>query len=193
MNAPHPLPVPPRSVEQIERELFQARNATLPPVPNIGALQAAVSHWTTEATLDPEHKPALQAAAQALREGNAAIAERGRHNLLIDNLTKELEQAQAARRMELIHQADATLQRAIDDYMHSSLQAARSLRRLIDAQRASSRVPGARHNLAHMRLGEFNIPQLQPISNQGTLGIAMMQGRAQWESMDDTTTQREAA
>ena len=179
------LPIPHRPPSQVERELAQARNAVLPPLPNIGALQAAVSHWTTEATLDPEHKPALQAACEQLRAANIAIAERGRHNLLVDNLTKELEQAQAARRLELATQADDNLGNAIGEYRSACLVAARALRTLLNAQHASAATPGAQSNISALRVELFAIPHLTPLSNHGTLGTAMLQGAVGFEQQHD--------
>jgi len=187
----NPTTIQHRPPSQIERELFQAKNTDLPPVPNIGALQAAVNHATTMATLDPLKRPELHEAVQALQQGHDAIAARGRHNTHLANLQRELDESVAARRIEAARRADDRLQQSVNEYKHACLVAARALRGVLNVQHQSAQVPGAASNISALRLEEFHVGHMWPMSWGGSLGAGMMQGRQSWE--DQPQPEREAA
>jgi hypothetical protein len=173
-----------RSPSQIERELnelkFKLQNQA--PLPSIPALEALVQKWTSRTVLDPIHRPDLYDATKALEAAQEVWAQRAKDNTTLSNLTRELDESIAQRRIEAARQADEQLQQAISEYQHACLIAARALRKVLHAQRQSSNVPGAQHNISALRVGGFNIPHLFGISNQGTLGSAMQQGLQAFES-----------
>lgn len=175
------LPIPHRPVSQIERDLFQLRNAPKPDIPNLGPLQAAVQHWTTQALINSAYQPQLIEADRKHREAIEVIAESGRRNSQINELDRELQEAVAADRIEKATAADEALSQAINEYKHAGLVAAKALRHLLNVQHQSQQVPGANHNLSSLRLNGFHIPHLYPISFQGSLGEAMTQGLQQFE------------
>jgi hypothetical protein len=171
-----------RPSQQIERELNELRRKLqFQELPSITVLEAAVQRWTSRTVLDAIHRPDLQQADQALREAQEMWAQRARDNTSLKLLENELSESIAARRIELATQADNNLSRAIGEYQAACLIAAKSLRQLLNAQHQSQQVPGAQSNLQHMRLDQFNIPHLIPMSWQGTLGHTMLQGTAQFE------------
>lgn len=170
---------PPNMIEQdINALKFKIQNE---PLPSIAVCQGEVHRWTTKAVLDDQFRADLWEATQALERAHAAWAARASDNTTLNTLAKELDESQAARRMELIRQADDNLNRAINEYQHNCLLAARALRTVLVAQHRSANTPGAQYNLDHLRLSQFHVPHLWPISFQGALGKGMIDGRQSWE------------
>lgn len=167
---------------QIERELQELRRKVqLVELPALTSLESEVLKQTTKAALDPNCRPDLHNACEALRKGQEVWANRAKDNTSIKLLENELNESMAAERMERIAVADEQLQQAIDQYQHAALAAAKSYRVLLNAQRVAGQTPGASYNLSPQLL-KFDVGFLHGISNQGTLGEAMRQGPVQFEN-----------
>ena len=175
-----------RPPSQIERELNQLRakiqNEQLPSIP---VLEAEVQRWTSKTVLDPIHRPDLYDATKAVEAAQATWAQRARDNTTLSNLTRELDESVAARRIEATNRADSRLIAAIGEYQHACLVAARAFRTLLNVQHQSRQCPGAQSNLSHLRLEQFHVPHLHPISFGGTLGESMLQGAVGFEQQND--------
>ena len=170
-----------RPVEQIARDLNALKAQRLTQLPNIEALELAVQRWTTEATLDEAFKEELRSAVNALRDAKSEWDNRAKLNTQIATMEMELSDAEFNTRRQLIETADRRLSTALDEYQHACLIAARSLRALMNASKQSAQVPGARFDLQHMRLHQFNLPSLMPMAWSGTLGLSMQAGLMPWE------------
>ena len=176
------LPIPHRVPSMIEREIaalrFKIQNEQLPSIP---VLEAEVQRLGARAVLDPALKPDLHLAVMAVRDAETQWVSRAKDNTLLKQLETELELSMMARRAEAIARADSRLNAAINEYQHACLVAARSFRGLLNVQHQSTKTPGASSNLSHLRLHQFHIPHLHPISFGGSLGESMMSGLQQFE------------
>jgi len=186
---------PHRVPSQIERDLqalrFKLQNEVLP---SLVVCQAEIQRLTTKTLLDDSFKPDLQLAVMALRDAQAMWSQRATDNTTLSNLTRELDESVAARRIEAVNRAQARLQISIDEYLHASRLMARTFRALLNAQYQAQQTPGVNTNLSNLRLSQMHIPHLYPMSFQGALGEGMMAGIQQFERDDGLTpTQRAAA
>ena len=183
MNQPT---IPHRAVSHIERELAQLRHKMQSEVlPSIPLLEAEVQKWTSKTVLDPIHRPDLYEATKAVEAAQQVWVNRAKDNTTVSNLTRELTEATEAKRIEAANRADSRLNAAIGEYTHACLVAARAMRTLLNTQHQSAQVPGASSNLSHLRLHQFHVPHLHPISFGGALGESMLQGAVGFEQQND--------
>jgi hypothetical protein len=166
-----------RDIELIKRSIHLQD-----PLPDLTVLEKKLGQATTKALLDDTKRPELFEANQKFEQAKATWAERARLNTELRQLEIEFSESEAAERMARITAAEEHLGRAVAEYKAACLIAAKSLRNLLDEQRRASRVQGANHGLSNLRLHQFSIPHLHPISNQGTLGQSMMEGLQHWET-----------
>lgn len=183
-TAPAPIQHNRRAAVQVERELLELQRQAQEQLPDLLPLEVAIQRWAVETTLDEAFKPELRSAVEALRAAKAAWAERGRLNVEIKLLSNELNELRAAERMERIEIADKRLNRAVEHYRASCVVAAKALRSVLDQQSRSAQIPGASSNIASLRLQEFHIPHLIPMSWSGSLGRTMIEGGTQSFELD---------
>lgn len=180
MNSPH------RPIAQIERELTALRYSQRRPqdLPHLEPIERRMGTLAAQHAIDPgdvDIKADLWQAGQDLAAAKTIWDAHAKSNTDIRNLEIELNDAQQASRMEAIAVADDLLNEAISEYKHNCLLAARSLRKVLQAQHRSANTPGAGSNLSGLYLHKFHIGHLLPISWQGTLGEVMRDGTAPFE------------
>lgn len=174
-----------RPSSQISRDLQTLRNTPTPQIPDLTAMNTRLARLSAEAQVDPARRGELSDALADIRNAEIAIGQIGQRNSQINALDRELNESLALERNQRIQQADDALRQAISEYLHSALQTARALRRVLDQQHRSAATPGASANLQHLRINQFNLPSLMPQTWSGTLGESMQNGRMQFDATPD--------